>query len=411
MKSFKTRLELNNKQTTLANKHAGVARYAYNWSVKVCDDAFKSKEKIPSAIDLHKKFVKEVKSENVWLYEVSKCSPQQSFRNLETSYKNFHKKQSNFDYKKTKKIKIKGEIKYVLEGLPQFKKKGQHDSFYLEGKIIVNKDKIKVPKFGWLKCSEVLPDYEIKNVVISKTANQWFISYKIPHKNEITNKTKGIVGVDLGIKTLATLSNGKIFNAVKPYKKNKRKLKILQRRLSKKQKGSNNHKKACQKVAKLHYRIANIRKDSTHKLTTYLSKNHTEIVIEDLNVKGMSKNHKLASAILDGGFYEFRRQLEYKCKWYGSTLTIVDRFYPSSKTCSCCGNIKRDLKLSDRVYECHNCGLVIDRDLNAAINLRNKSVSYTESACGVSEQLSPNGFKDAMNQEANINVEHCIIFV
>ena len=165
------------------------------------------------------------------------------------------------------------------------------------------------------------------------------------------------------------------------------------------------------KVAKLHYRIANIRKDTTHKLTTYLSKNHTECVIEDLCVRGMSKNHKLASAILDGGFSEFRRQLEYKCKWYGSILTIVDRFYPSSKTCSGCGNVKKELKLSEREYVCENCGLVIDRDLNAAINLINKSVSYTDSACGVPKQLDTLVSGGAMNQEVNINVQHCVSFI
>lgn len=384
MKSIKVRLELNNKQTTLANKHAGVARYAYNWGKSVCDLAIQNKEHRPTAIDLHKKFVKEEKTIKSWLYEVSKCSPQQGLRNLDEAYK--------------RTFKVKGSH------FPKFKKKGQHDSFYLDGAIKTNGSEIKVPKFGWLKCSETLPECEVKNVVISKTANQWFIAFKIPFEPQITNKVNGVVGVDLGIKTLAVLSDGKVFEAVKPYKRNKRKLKILQRRLSKKQKGSQNRKKACVKIAKLHYRIANIRKDTTHKLTTYLSKNHTECVIEDLYVRGMSKNHKLASAILDGGFSEFRRQLKYKCQWYGSTLTIVDRFYPSSKNCSGCGNVKKELKLSEREYVCENCGLVIDRDLNAAINLRNKSVSYTESACGVPKQLDTLVSGGAMNQEVNYNV-------
>ena len=391
MKSIKVRLELNNKQTTLANKHAGVARYAYNWGKSICDLAIQNKEHRPTAIDLHKKFVAEEKSIKPWLYEVSKCSPQQGLRNLDEAYKRtFKVKSSRF---------------------PKFKKKGQHDSFYLEGAIKTDNNKIKVPKFGWLKCSEILPDCEIKNIVISKTANQWFVAFKIQFEPQITNKINDVVGVDLGIKTLAVLSDSKVFDAIKPYKKNKRKLKILQRKLSKKQKGSQNRKKACLKVAKLHYRIANIRKDALHKLTTYLSKNHTEICIEDLNVNGMSKNHKLASAILDGGFSEFRRQLEYKCQWYGSILTIVDRFYPSSKTCSGCGNVKKELKLSEREYVCENCGLIIDRDLNAAINLRNKSVSYTESACGVPKQLNSFEFDGAVNQEVNSNVQHCVSFI
>lgn len=389
-KSIKVRLELNNKQTTLANKHAGVARYAYNWGKSICDLAIQNKEHRPTAIDLHKKFVAEEKSTKPWLYEVSKCSPQQGLRNLDEAYKGV--------------FKVKGR------NYPKFKKKGQYDSFYLDGKIRVDGNKIKVPRFGWLKCSEILPECEIKNIVISKTAGQWFVAFKIPFEPQISDVMSNVIGVDLGIKTLATLSDGKIFEAIKPYKKNNRKLKILQRKLSKKQKGSNNYKKAALKVAKLHYRIANIRKDATHKLTTYLAKNHSECVIEDLNVRGMSKNHKLASAILDGGFSEFRRQLGYKCQWYGSVLTIVDRFYPSSKTCSCCGNIKKELKLSERVYVCENCGLVMDRDLNAAINLKNKSVSYTESACGAPKQLDTLVSDGVVNQEVNNNIQYCVSF-
>lgn len=384
MRSIKIRLELNNKQTTLANKHAGVARYAYNWGKSICDNAIQNKEIRPNAFALHKKFVAEEKSTKKWLYDVSKCSPQQALRNLDGAYKRI--------------FRVKGTK------FPKFKKKGQHDSFYLDGNITTSGNKIKVPRFGWIKCSEFMPNYKIKNCVISKNANNWFIAFKIPFEPEITNKINYVVGVDLGIKTLATLSDGKSFENPKPYKKNKRKLKLLQRKLSKKQVGSNNRKKACAKVSKLYYRTSNIRKDNIHKLTTYLAKNHSEIVIENLNIKGMSKNHKIASAILDGGFYEFKRQLEYKTKWYGSTLTIVDRFFPSSKQCSSCGNIKYDLKLSDRKYVCKSCGLVIDRDLNASINLKNMAVSYTASACGAFKQSFSFEIDNAMNQEANINI-------
>lgn len=381
MKSVKVRLELNDKQMTLAFKHSGVARYAYNWGKSICDEAIQNKEKRPSAIDLHKKFVAEEKSTKKWLYEVSKCSPQQALRNLDEAYRRV--------------FKVKGS-KY-----PVFKKKGQRDSFYLDGIFHINRNKIKVPIFGWIKCSEVLIDCEIKNVIISRTANHWFISFKVPFEPTVTEKTKGVVGVDLGIKTLATISDGKIFEAVKPYKKNKQKLKILQRKVSKKQKGSKNRKKAAEKVAKLHYRISCIRKDAIHKLTTYLAKNHSEVVIEDLNVRGMSKNHKLASAILDGGFYEFRRQLEYKGKWYGCTVKVVDKFYPSSKICSCCGNKKSELKLSERTFTCEVCGFSMNRDLNAALNLEKMAGSYPVSACGVPNQLNTSVYSGTMKQEGN----------
>ncbi len=393
LKGKKIRLELNNKQRTLASKHAGVARHAYNWGVEVCQKAFENKEKMPSAIDLHKKLVAEVKTEHAWYYEASKCAPQQALRNLEAAYTNFHRIQKESGYKKVRQIKKNGVVvKTVLEGLPQFKKKGVRNSFYLDGAIKTIENRIKVPKLGYLKCSEMLPEADIKNVSISRTANEWFVSFKYEVDFAHTKKTRGIVGVDLGVKTLATLSDGVDFPSIKPFKTNKRKLKLLQRKASKKfvkysNKQSNNYKKAQQKVAKLHQRIGNLRKDYTHKLTSYLAKNHSEIVIETLNVKGMSANHNLASAILDGGFYEFSRQLEYKSKWYGSVVTKVPMFYPSSKTCSGCGHKKKTLKLSERVFNCECCGLKLDRDYNASLNLKKMAVSSTVSVCGEVHQI------------------------
>ena len=382
LKGFKTKLLLNNTQVTQALQHAGVARHAYNWAVEYCQNSYEQTKTTPSSVDLHKTLVATVKKENPWYYTVSKCAPQQALRNIETAYKNFHEKQTPKGYGLFKPVKKNGIIVGSrLEGLPQFKKKGKSkDSFYLEGAIQIRNNKIKIPHFGWVKCSEQLPIGEVKTVTISRVASDWFVSFKRPFEKIVTEKTKGVVGVDLGIKTLATLSDGTVKPSLRPYKKNKRKLKILQRKVSKKyvataKQQSKNYQKTTRKVAKLHQRIANIRKDCTHKLTTDLAKNHSEIVIEDLNVSGMSKNHKLASAILDGGFFEFRRQLEYKCKWYGSTITMVDRFYPSSKTCSNCQTIKQDLQLKDRLFKCCNCGMEMDRDLNAAVNLEKQSVS------------------------------------
>jgi putative transposase len=383
MKSFKIRLELNNKQSTLARKSAGVARHAYNWGVALCKEKFENKEKIPSAIDLHKQLVATVKVDNAWYYDVSKCSPQQALRDLDTSYKNFHRKQKKSGYKTLKYKLIKGVKTCIgLEGLPQFKKKGQRDSFYLDGAIHVKDNKIKLPKFGWLKCSELLPNVTIKSVVISRVADEWFVAFKTDIIVQHTIKTKGCVGVDLGIKTLATLSDGIVFSNPKPYKKAKVKLKKAQRIQSKRfvkttKNQSSNYKKISMKVAKIHQKVANARKDNLHKITTYLTKSYQEIVIEDLNISGMVKNRKLASAILDGGFSEFRRQLNYKSKWYGSTITIVDRFYPSSKLCSACGIKKDKLKLSERTYNCQSCGVILDRDLNASLNLMKNAVSYT----------------------------------
>jgi putative transposase len=367
MISFKTELKLNNKQRTMMAKHAGVARHAYNWGLSVCQSILDynqahpdNKQKFPTAIDLHKKLVREVKSQFDWYYQVSKCSPQQALRDLATAFKNC------FQYQR---------------GFPQFKKKNRKDSFYLEGNIQIKGNQIKLPIIGWVKTYEkFIPAILVKkagsNVRISKRADRWFISYKVDYEPEKVEHSQGRVGVDIGIKSLATLSNGKVFRNVKAYRKAKRRLAYLQRSVSRKVKGSANYKKAVKRVAKLHYQISCIRQDAVHKLTHYLTKNHSEIVIEDLNVSGMLKNHRLASAIADCGFYEFRRQLEYKSDWYGAVLYIVDRFYPSSKTCSNCHEIKTDLRLRERTFNCNHCGLTMDRDLNASMNLCN-AVSST----------------------------------
>ncbi|MEO0042967.1 MAG: hypothetical protein RL329_2415 [Bacteroidota bacterium] len=395
MKSIKVRLELNNEKRSLAAQHAGTARYAYNWGLERSQQAYQTTQKRPTAVDLHKEWVIYKNTEATWAQSVSKCAPQEAFRHLNNAYQRAFK------------------MKHVR--LPKFKKKGQKDSFYLEGSIHLKGNRIKLPKLGWVKCSEMLPQgVVVKNVTVSRQAEHWFVSFKIPYtKTAQKIDNQSIIGVDLGIKTLATLSDGQTIANLRPYRQQKRKLRLAQRQASKKyvkgkrdQNQSQNYKKAQAKVAKIHYKIACIRKDTLHQITTRLAKNHHEVVIEDLNVKGMSRNPKLASAILDGGFYEFRRQLTYKCNWYGSKLTVVDRFYPSSKTCSGCSKVKKELALNERTYCCEHCGLKIDRDLNAAINLRNQSVSYTAvNACGVSKPPDDSLVGDPVKQEADCEIE------
>lgn len=382
IRSVRIRLELNNKQVTMAVQHCGVSRHAYNWGLALCKDRYEHGEKHPTAIDLHKLLVKEVKSTNPWYYESSKFSPQQALRNLDIAFKRFF----------TKKAKY-----------PVFKKKGQHDSFYLEGAIVTNGCKVKLPIFGWIKTSENLGQQCIKNATISRHANHWFIALKQEFEPTHTIKTKESVGVDLGIKTLAVLSDGTTFPNLKPFKKYKRKLRLEQRKLSKKYvKGkaqSANYKKQQLKVAQIHKKISDTRKDAIHKITSYLSKNYARIVIEDLNVCGMLKNHSLANAIADGGFGEFRRQLEYKCQWYGSELVIANRFFPSSKICNQCGVKKVKLKLSERVFRC-DCGYECDRDLNAAKNLNTRAASYVASASWSNKSnQSDTSVRVAMKQE------------
>ena len=383
--SFKTELKLNNKQKTLLAKHAGVARHAYNWGLATCFKALENNEKLPTAIDLHKKLVAEVKPIYSWYYEVSKCAPQQALRNLSTAFKNW------WIHKHTK--------------CPRFKKKKHHDSFYLEGRVKVSRNRFKLPRIGWVNVYENLPAVTPKNVTISRHADRWFIAFKYELDIANTPKIRERIGVDIGINSLATCSDGTVIKNRKAYRKHKKKLARLQRNLARKQKGSKNRQKAQVKLARQHKKVVQIRKDTIHKLTSWLAKNHSEIVIENLNVSGMLKNHRLASAVADCGFYEFRRQLEYKTEWYGSKLVMADRFYPSSQLCSNCQN-KQKMPLSKRVYECKNCGLKIDRDLNASINLELYPTTHSlwgSKACGESNQLSGKSIKDSVKQEVNVH--------
>ena len=374
LKGFKTKLDPNNEQQTKFAQHAGVARWTYNWALGVCLSVIDARKialekgeplpKFPSAIDLHKRLNAEVKPELEWFYESSKCAPQQALRDLDNAWKRF--------------LKVKGS------GAPKRKKKFVRDGFYLDGSIQIKDGFIQLPRIGLVRLYEAVPNQRIKDVRVTRRATDWFVSFKVEFEPVHTVKGNVRVGVDLGIKTLATLSDGTVYPALKPYKVNKTKLATLQRKSARQTKGGRNREKTKQKIALLHARIANIRNDATHKLTSHLAKNHGEIAIENLNVSGMLKNHCLAGAIADSGFYEFRRQLEYKASWYGSTVIVIDRFYPSSQLCSRCGH-QQPMPLNLRVYECGSCGISIDRDLNAARNIKDYSkttVSSIVEACG-----------------------------
>lgn len=364
---FKTELKLNNKQRTVLAQHTGTARHAWNWGLALTKQILdhnkanpEDKIKFPTAIDLHKWLVALVKPNNPWYYQSSKCAPQWALRALAEAWKRCFKK---------------------IGGRPKFKKKGRNDSFTLDGAVTVDHFKIKAPVIGWLKTYERLPHgYKPKSVTISRQADRWFISFKIETEPTNTEKKVDVVGVDLGVKSLATLSTGEVFEGAKSYRKYEAKLSRLQWLNRHKIIGSNNWKKAQLKIARLHRKIANIRKDTLHKLTTYLAKNHGKIVIEDLNVSGMMANRKLASSVADMGFYEFKRQLRYKGELYGSSILEADRWFASSKTCSNCGHKKDNLSLSERVFNCEVCSFTCDRDLNASYNLANLAVSSTVSA-------------------------------
>jgi putative transposase len=350
--SIKTKLKLNKSQKQLMAKHSGIARFTFNWGLATWENLYKD-GLVPNKYLLKKFFNNHVKPEYTWIKEKGICQKitQYAFDQLGDSYDRFFK---------------------GLASYPKFKRKGINDSFTIDagGKpILVGGTSLKLPTIGWVKTYESLPHTSTTKVTISRIANDWFMSFAYEQKDEPTAKQHEIVGVDLGVKELATLSTGVVFPNPKYYKKYLSKLQKLAKNLSRKQKGSNRRLKARIKLASHHAKIANLRKDNLHKITTYLSKNHAKIVVEDLNTSGMLKNDKLAQSIADCGFSEFRRQLEYKCLKFGSELIIAPRFFASSKTCSNCGFKKVHLTLSERIFNCDSCGFFLDRDLNASINL------------------------------------------
>lgn len=319
-KAFRSKLRLNNKQSTLVAKHAGYSRWVWNWALALWSEAFSENLK-PNANKLKKLFTNHIKPQYKWMSELSSRVYQYTFINLGEAFNRF----------------FKGLSKY-----PNFKKKSRHDSFTLDNcgrPIRLGGIKSKLPFLGWVSTFEPLPECETKKITISRQADGWYISFAIEGFEPVeTTKKWDLVGVDLGINALATLSTGIVFPSLNLYRKAKKQLARLQLRLSRKAKGSCNREKAKLKVAKLHQRVFNIRRDYLHKITTFIAKNHSTVVIEDLNVNGLMKNHCLAKAIADMSFYEFRKQIEYKCQWYGTSFVVVDRFYPSSQLCSSCGN-------------------------------------------------------------------------
>ena len=374
------RLDPNNKQATYFKKACGVARLAYNWALSEWQKQYEADktyrddcQKLGLTVDetkLHKpsqgklrKQLNSIKRQQFpFMTDVTKCSPQLAIMQLGDAFKRF----------------FKGESKY-----PQFRKKGVNDRFSLSNdqfklKTINNKPHIQIPNLGLVRMTEHLRfNGKILSAKVFTKGGKWFVSIAVELSDIIKPqaKTGKAVGIDLGITDLATLSDGTKIKAPKPLKHKLKKLQRLSKQLSRKQKGSNNRAKAKIKLSRLHYKISNIRKDFLHKLTTSLVKSYDVICIENLNVKGMVKNRKLSRAISDLGFYEFKRQLIYKANQWGKTIKELDRFYPSSKTCSNCGFImaKENLTLAVRHWICPSCHANHDRDINASINILNQA--------------------------------------
>ncbi len=369
--AHKIALAPNNAQATYFARASGVARFSYNWALaewKRQYEAHKADPALPKPTQTAlRRQLNAIKREQFpWMLEVTKNAPQMAIIQLGEAFRNF----------------FAGRAKY-----PKFRKKGIHDRFTLSNdQFAVDGSRIRIPSLGWVRMCEALRfTGKILSATVSRVADRWFVSITvdIEEPDHLPKaKNQGAVGVDLGVSALATLSTEEAIEGPKAHKALLKRLQRLSRSLSRKKKGSNNRSKAKEKLARLHTRIGNIRKDALHKLTSDLTSRFHTIGIENLNVKGMMANRHLARAVGDMGFYEFKRQVQYKANMRGCQVVVADRWYPSSKTCSSCGAKVAKLPLSVRKWTCVSCEAIHDRDVNAAINLREYAVSSTVSACG-----------------------------
>jgi putative transposase len=369
-KAYRYELKPNIQQRVLLAKHAGAARFTYNWALQKRIDLYSQEKKSTNAIEQHRLINHLKATEFPWMYEVSKCAPQEALRDLDKAFRNF----------------FRNIQKGVKPGFPKFKKKGIRDSFRLTGTIKINETSTQLPKLGAIRIKEKpAVQGRILSATISRQADRWYVSFTVEQQIEQPLPVQGSpLGIDLGIISFVTTSTGTKISPPKPLNKAMRRLKLLSKQHSQKQKGSKNRKKSAFKLARQHRKIGNQRCDFQHKLSTKLAKTTPVIVVEDLCIKEMMQNKRLSRQIADMGWSGFIRMLEYKTKWYGSKLIKAPRYYASTKRCSCCHHIAEVIPLNIRTWECTQCNIEHDRDVNAAMNLLNL---YTGSspeinACG-----------------------------
>jgi putative transposase len=363
--AHKIALDPNREQRIDFAKAAGTARFAWNWGLAEWRRQYAAGGK-PNEAALRRQLNALKREQFPWMLEVSKVAPQQAIKNLGAAFKRFFAHAANY---------------------PRFKKKGIHDSFRADNgaeTVAFAGLRIRLPVIGWIRMREPLRFAGlIKSVTVSRVADRWFasVTVEIDHRAPV-RENQAAVGVDLGVSALATLSSGEKIEGPRALRRTLKRLKRLSRSLSRKVKGSANRRKAAATLARLHKRFSDIRQDALHKLTTDLCRRFSAIGIEDLNVRGMLKNGRLALAIADCGFGEFRRQVDYKAPMWRSAVYVADRWYPSSKTCCVCGCVRDELPLSIRQWQCEGCGAVHDRDENAANNLEKFAASSAVTACG-----------------------------
>lgn len=370
MKSLKIRLYPTKEQEILFYKHINCQRYIYNWALGINNKLYKENKMKYSNNELGK-MLTQYKKDNTWLNEVSNATLKESIRNLDKAYTNFYKGRANLPKFKSKK---RSKLSFY----------SRYDKIKFYQNNTVNLEKIGRVKYKSSYSINLTQIIKFSNPYVSYNGRCWILTVGVSVDSEMHKLTNEVIGIDLGIKELAICSNGMMFKNINKdltIKKLKKRLKRLQRKVSKKYelnkegrsyRKSNNIIKLENKINRLYRKLHNIRLNYIHQATSTIVKiKPCMIVMEDLCIKDMMKNKSIAKQVQKIGLYEFIRQIKYKCEWNSIKFIQVDKYYPSSKICSNCFNIKKDLKLSDRTYYCEKCGLTIDRDFNASINLMN----------------------------------------
>lgn len=378
IKSIKVRLSPNNKQMTKLFQYAGCTRFAYNWAIEREQENYKQGNKFLYDSELRKEFTQLKKlPEYKWLNEISNNVTKQAIKDACNAYKRFFNGQCNYPNFKSKKNSTPSFYQDTVQ--IQFT-----DTHVKVEKISMSR-KLNKQKLNWIRLCEkgrIPTDCKYVNPRFTYDGLYWYVSVGIEVEDNTTIPKNEGIGIDLGIKDLAICSDGNTYkniNKTQKVKKLEKRKRRLQRSISRKYEKNKKGESYCKtsniikrekELLKIIKRLTNIRQNHRHQTTSEIIKREPSFIcIEDLNVSGMMKNKHLSKAVQEQGFYEFRRQLEYKAEWNNIPVIIADRFFPSSKLCSCCGNIKKDLKLSDRIYKCE-CGNIIDRDFQASLNLK-----------------------------------------
>ena len=381
--TYKFRLTPTDEQKQTMAKHFGCQRFIYNYFLNKRNERYLANES--STYNKDAGDLTHLKNEFEWLREPLSQSLQRTLRNLDTAFNRFFTKKAKF---------------------PKFKSRKSKQSFCIPQNTKVENKKLYIPKFK--EGIDIRQHREVEGEIINATINKrpcghYYVCIVVERNLRKLEPNGKSVGIDLGIKDLATCSDGTRFKNIKPYRTLERKLALLQRSHSRKVKGSKNREKARLKLARLYERIGNIRSNHLHQITHRIVSENQTIILEDLNIRGMMKNRRLAKSIADVSLYEFVRQITYKGEWAGRTILFVDRWYPSSKTCFHCGFVNQNLTLNDREWECPGCGRILDRDFNASQNIERegqRTVGNTELACGEDIRLSARK-RSSMMQEAS----------